>query len=46
MWPEKERKEHDERVEKVRKAGIPDKKAEFDKFEGFISLEEFKKLNS
>jgi len=47
MWPEKERKEHEERVEKVRKAGVPDKISRFDDLgEEFISLAEFKKLYS
>ena len=47
MWPEKERKEHEERVEKVRKAGVPDKISRFDELgEEFISLAEFKKLYS
>ena len=47
MWPEKERKEHEKQVEKRRKAGVEDKKQEFDIMgEEFISLEEYKKLTS
>ena len=47
MWPEKERKEHEARVEKVRKAGVPDKISKFDDLgEEFITLDEFKKLLS
>jgi len=47
MWPEKERKEYEARVEKRKKAGIPDKISSFDDLgEEFISLEEFKKLHS
>ena len=46
MWPEKERKEHEKQMEKMRKAGVPDEKAEFDQFEGFISFGKYKKLHS
>ena len=47
MYPDKERKEWEEQIEKRRKAGVPDKISKFDDLgEEFISLEEFKKLLS
>ncbi|HUW44228.1 MAG TPA: hypothetical protein VMW50_00380 [Dehalococcoidia bacterium] len=43
MWPEKEKKEWKEQLDKRKKAGVADKKAEFDVFgESFVSLKKYK----